>query len=201
VGEIEKRSKEGSEMLEQAAYQSRGAHSSISSADDPLRARYQLARNRGRRGQLWSKVAGGSRSLLDLKRVTVACQIVARRDAGRRLVPVAQIRGSEGRVDDFDRDFNPLSDRTRKRWLGIAAARERGKALPPVSLVKVGEVYFVTDGHHRISVASAFGQEEVEARVTEWELEGPLPWEKVEARAGRVQGAFSRLRQALAATS
>jgi hypothetical protein len=37
--------------------------------------------------------------------------------------------------------------------------------LPPVELIQVGDVYFVQDGHHRISVAQALGQRDVEARV------------------------------------
>jgi hypothetical protein len=120
-------------------------------------------------------------------------------------VPISQIGGSEGRVGDFDRDFNPLKDYTRRRWLGIAAARERGKVLPPVSLVQVGDVYFVKDGHHRISVARAVGQDAIEARVTAWQVEGPLPWERpVHASESEAPGgsggfrrAFARLRRAV----
>jgi hypothetical protein len=92
-------------------------------------------------------------------------------------VSIAQIGGSEGRAGDFDREFNPLKDHVRKRWLGIAAAREQGVALPPVSLVQVGDVYYVKDGHHRISVAKALGQETIEAKVAVWQMESPLPEE------------------------
>ena len=45
-------------------------------------------------------------------------------------------------------------------------------------LVKVGDKYFVLDGHHRISVAKALGQESIEAEVTVWDVAGPLPWER-----------------------
>jgi hypothetical protein len=99
-------------------------------------------------------------------------------------VPIAQIRGSEGRTGDFDRDFNPIKNHTRQRWLGIAVAREQGKVFPPVSLVQVGDLYFVKDGHHRISVARAFGQEAIEAKVVVWQMEGTLPW-KISACASR----------------
>jgi hypothetical protein len=50
-------------------------------------------------------------------------------------------------------------------------------ALPPVALVQIGDFYFVLDGHHRISVAQAYGQRDIEARVTAWRVSGPLPWE------------------------
>jgi len=86
--------------------------------------------------------------------------------AGQREVPLDQIRGTEGRSNDFDDRFHPLTDRTRQRWMSVARANEQGLSLPPVDLIQVGDVYFVRDGHHRISVARAFGQTTITARVT-----------------------------------
>ena len=138
---------------------------------------YALARNRARRGQFLSSLTGRSRGLFALEQVRDVCAIKAESDGGIRTVPISQIRGSEGRASDFDRDFDPHKDYTRERWLGIAAARESGKALPLVSLVQVEDIYFVKDGHHRISVARALGQSDIEARVMIWQVTGPLPWE------------------------
>jgi hypothetical protein len=73
-------------------------------------------------------------------------------------VQIDRISGSEGRSSDFDRAFNPLRSHNRDRWLGITAARRRGKSLPPIELIQVRGVYFVRDGHHRISVARALGR-------------------------------------------
>jgi hypothetical protein len=61
------------------------------------------------------------------------------------------------------------------RWLSVAAARDQDEVLPPVVLVRVGDVYFVRDGHHRISVALALGQLDIEAEVTIWHVSGRLP--------------------------
>jgi hypothetical protein len=97
-----------------------------------------------------------------------------------RTVPIEQIQGSESRSHEFDRNFNPLRGYNKDRWLSIAMARQRDKALPPVELIQVGEVYFVRDGHHRISVARALGQQDIEAEVVVWQVNGPLPWEKLE---------------------
>ena len=142
---------------------------------------YSGARNRGQRAMLWSSLTGRSRCLLTLEEVRQWCHVSATERsqlAGEtRLVPIAQILGSEGRCADFDRDFHPLHDHNRGRWLRIAAARRRGTPLPPVDLVQVGDLYFVQDGHHRISVARALGQTDIEARVTVWHVSGPLPWE------------------------
>jgi hypothetical protein len=88
------------------------------------------------------------------------------------MVPIHQITGSEGRGDDFDREFNPLQDHTRARWMGIAATQLRGKALPPVELTQVGDAYSIDDGHHRISVARALGQRVIEADVVICQMKG-----------------------------
>ncbi len=88
--------------------------------------------------------------------------------AGRQEVPLDNIRGTEGRLNDFDDCFHPLDERTRQRWLSIARAQEQGFDLPPVDLIQVGDVYFVRDGHHRISVARAFGRTTITADVTVW---------------------------------
>jgi hypothetical protein len=177
--------------------------SKLFSHSERSRALYRHARDRGRRGQFWSMLARRSGCLLDLKRIKANCEARTCCEAGRRTVPIAQIGGSEGRAGDFDRDWNPLQDHTRERWLSIAAARERGETLPPVSLVQVEDTYFVKDGHHRISVARAFGQNTIEAQVVVWQVAGPLSWE---ASTGRprceavgqpteISGATSRLRR------
>ena len=140
---------------------------------------YAQARQRARRGQFWSGVTGRSRDLYALKQVRATCAIRDKSDGGTRPVPISQIRGSEGRCRYFDVDFNPLYDQARGRWLSIAKVWEKGKSLPPVVLVQVADTYFVKDGHHRISVARAFGQLDIEARVTVWQVTGPLPWEVV----------------------
>jgi hypothetical protein len=137
---------------------------------------YTHACKRGQRRQLWAGLTGRSRGLLALEKVSAGCSVEAQSDGGIRTVPINQIRGSENRCADFDCDFYPLQNHTRQRWLSIAQARRQGKALPPVVLVQIGEVYFVRDGHHRISVAQALGQKAIEARVVVWHVTRPLSW-------------------------
>jgi hypothetical protein len=141
---------------------------------------YARSRRDGRRGRFWSTGSRDSRRLLDLSEIEGTCRVDARCYAGLHTVPIEQIRGSEGRSKDFDRDFHPLQDHCKGRWLRVAAARDQDKVLPPVVLVQVGDVYFVRDGHHRISVARALGQLDIEAEVTVWHLSGPLPWDAPE---------------------
>jgi hypothetical protein len=138
-------------------------------ADRVTDSLYSRARGRGRWGQLWAKLTGRSRRLLTLAELKTASSVRARSHVGVRTVPIQQIRGSESRSQDFDRDFNPLQDHNKGRWLSVATAWQRGKMLPPVELIQVGDVYFVRDGHHRISVARAMGQQHVEAVVVVWQ--------------------------------
>lgn len=137
---------------------------------------YARARERGQRGQIWSALTGRTHCLLDLDKALKGSDVspAAHSKPQVRMVPLGQIRGSESRCGDFDCDFNPLQDHNQGRWLSIAAARQRGRYLPPVVLVQVGDVYFVRDGHHRISVARALGQQVIEAKVLVWEVAGPL---------------------------
>lgn len=87
--------------------------------------------------------------------------------AGVQSVSIERIRGSEGRIDYFDNSFNPIHEQSRSRWLSVASVRLAGAALPPVELIRVCEIYFVRDGHHRISVAKALGEQYIDAVVIE----------------------------------
>jgi hypothetical protein len=89
------------------------------------------------------------------------------RDGGLRVIPLDRIVGTVDRARDFDRDFRPTSQRPRERWERLAAAMRRGEPIPPIAVYAVGDVFFVRDGHHRVSVARALGRGDIEARVTE----------------------------------
>lgn len=80
-------------------------------------------------------------------------------------VPLQAIVGSAGRAADFDGDFRPVNTALRHRWERMARAVQDGWEPPAVRLVQLGELYFVTDGHHRVSVARHFGRETISARV------------------------------------
>jgi hypothetical protein len=130
--------------------------------------RYQRLVWAARVNLLVKHLLGKERVLLSLAQASAEAQALNRRFLGIRTVDVRQITGSEGRKRDFDADFNPLSTQTKDRWIGIANARQLGTPLPPVELIKVGEAYFVRDGHHRLSVARAFGERFIDAEVVEW---------------------------------
>jgi hypothetical protein len=93
------------------------------------------------------------------------------------IVPIEQIVGSVGRAKDFTRDFLPRRQVSGERWASIDRATQQGLGLPPVELYRVGDVYFVLDGHHRTSVGRANGVIAIDAVVTT--LESPV-WLTVE---------------------
>lgn len=93
---------------------------------------------------------------------------------GMRTVPVEAIVGSVGRYHDFDREFLPVQRANRRRWQSIDEAYYSDIDLPPVQLYKVGGVYFVKDGNHRVSVAREHGVHYIDAEVIECRAKVPL---------------------------
>jgi hypothetical protein len=130
--------------------------------------------SRARRAQLLSDVARRLRRepddvglILPFEEVVDALGRTGQVDRGLQVVPLDAIVGTVDRAVDFDRGFRPTSARLRSRWERIAAAQRRGEALPPISLFQIGDLYFVRDGHHRVSVAKSLGHEDIDAYVTE----------------------------------
>jgi hypothetical protein len=129
---------------------------------------------RARRSAALAKLAARLRGepddvgvILPYEEVVEALGFVSERRIGLKVVPLDAIVGTVDRGRDFDRSFRPTSGRVRSRWEHIATAMRRGEAMPAVDLAKIGEIYFVRDGHHRVSVARALGRTDVEAYVTE----------------------------------
>ena len=90
------------------------------------------------------------------------------RRLGLQTIDLDSIVGTVDRTRrEFDRSFRPTSRRVRRRWQGIANAMRRGEAMPPIDVYRIGELHFVIDGHHRVSVARQLGLDVIEANVTE----------------------------------
>jgi uncharacterized ParB-like nuclease family protein len=123
---------------------------------------FNHAYQRGQRGQLWSKISGKQNHLETLSTAPVSSQHASSKVVS---VPIQQIKGTLGRNSDFDASFNPLKEGCRTRWINVYTAFRKSVSLPPVELVKVDNAYYVRDGHHRISVLKAFGQETIDAQI------------------------------------
>ncbi|UJA21390.1 ParB N-terminal domain-containing protein [Thermoleophilia bacterium SCSIO 60948] len=130
--------------------------------------------SKARRRQVFSDLAGRVRgggevgTILPFDEVIAAVGRRGERRLGLQVIPLDSIVGTVDRSRrEFDRSFRPTSRRVRQRWERIAKAMRRGESLPPISVYRVGDVHFVEDGHHRVSVARALGLTEIEAYVTE----------------------------------
>jgi len=119
----------------------------------------------------WRKVltrlTGKTNELLPFEKVRAKLPMRGQHYIGLKQVPIQNIVGSFGRYQDFDRAFLPTQKRTKDRWVSINKAHYKQTSLPPVDLFKIGEIFFVKDGNHRVSVAHEQGQEFVDAFVTE----------------------------------
>lgn len=81
-------------------------------------------------------------------------------------VRIERIVGTVGRAEDFDAGFRLRNPGLRARWDAVAELMRRpGAAVPRVELLQLGEMYFVVDGHHRVSVARSLGHVIVPARI------------------------------------
>ena len=117
----------------------------------------------------------GSNQLLSFDEVKSVLGAVSQVYLGMREVPVAKVVGSVGRHRDFDRAFLPSKGgNVATRWKKIDQMMHRAEELPPVSLYKIGDAYFVQDGNHRISVARQQGVEMIDAEVTELRSRVPV---------------------------
>jgi len=132
------------------------------SRDDYRRARFRAFLNKA-----WSTISGEPSDLLSYDEIKEKLHIGGPIYRGMQSVRVDQIAGSLNRYHQFDRAFLPKQDDTASRWQRVNRAFYEDISLPPVVLYKVGWVYFVVDGHHRVSVARRQGQIYIEAEVRE----------------------------------
>jgi len=129
---------------------------------------------RARRRQLLSQVAvqlqgkpGDFSQLLLFDDVVAALGRTTERPLGLQIVPLTTIVGSVDRARDFDCWFHPRARVNRQRWIQLALAQRRGEFIPPTELYRVGDLHFVRDGHHRVSVAMALRLRTIDGYVTE----------------------------------
>ena len=136
---------------------------------------FRRARKQAAMQQLVARLRGKSDELLAYEDVREQLRAADRTiDRGLQEIPLDAIVGSVGRYKDFTRGFLPKKDSDEDRWARVKAAVIDMVGLPPIDLYQVGEVYFVIDGNHRVSVARQLGSETIAAYVTEIETRVPL---------------------------
>ena len=165
---------------------------SADARDDFLRARRRQVLTRLARAL--HRGPDDATAALSFDAVIGALGRVSEHDEGLQTIPLDRVVGSVDKSRDYDRKFRPRSNILRERWQRIATAQRRGEPVPPIDVYRVGELYFVKDGHHRVSVARALGLRTIDAFVTSVKTARPAP--HAVRRRGAVQrvGAGARAR-------
>ncbi|HEY6072834.1 MAG TPA: hypothetical protein VIV15_05410, partial [Anaerolineales bacterium] len=132
-----------------------------------VRSDYSRARFKAFLNGIRASLSGRHNRLLSYDEIKEKLHLGGPIYRGMQTVRVDQIVGSLNRYHQFDRAFLPTQDDTSARWQSVNRAFYQDVSLPPVVLYKVGEVYFVVDGHHRVSVAREQHQDFIDAEVRE----------------------------------
>ena len=153
---------------------------------------------RARRRQVLSRLASRLRRspddinlILPYNEVIAALGFRGERHLGLRTIKLDAVVGSVESRRDFDRHFRPTSGRVRERWERLALAQRRGESIPPIDVYQVGDLYFVKDGHHRVSIGTATGQRTIDAYVTQ--VLTQVPAQGIRGRHDLVMKSYQRL--------
>ncbi len=136
--------------------------------------RFDAARRAAVMQDLLGVLRGRPVDLLPFDRVRSGLRLKHTVDRGNHDVPLALVVGTLGREREFNRAFLPREEALRERWEEVEELVEGPSGFPAVELYKVGDAYFVVDGHHRVSVARSMGLPTIEAHVKEFLTPVPL---------------------------
>jgi len=138
---------------------------------------FDAARFRAFRRAIQAALTRRGRRMLSLDAVLDAAGPEGRSFGGVQEIPLDRVIGSAGptaKAGDFDAAFLPVTRRLRDRWTRIYEAMVEGDELPPIDVYRVGDGYYVIDGHHRVSVARNLGRDMINARVIEVQTRAPM---------------------------
>jgi hypothetical protein len=129
--------------------------------------KFDLARRQARREEMTAWITGRDASLLPFEEIRKNLSQQSPLYRGAQEISLKKIVGSVGRFNDLTRHFLPRNDQLRERWIGIDLLVD-GSGWPPIDLYRIGDVYFVKDGNHRVSVARQMEMDYIEAHVWEY---------------------------------
>ena len=135
---------------------------------------FNRLRNRAMIQELLATLTHAPIDLLSYKEVQEKLHLQGGIYRGLQDIPLDKIVGSVGRYRDFTRTFLPRDNSDRERWAHVKALVEGMMGLPPIEVFQVGDVYFVKDGNHRVSVAQEMAAQTIQTHVTECKSPVPL---------------------------
>ena len=115
--------------------------------------------------RILSRLKGEKNTLFSFDEVMKMLKVKNEVYIGLQCVRIEEIIGSEGRYNDFNKEFLPRRRNLRVRWQRVDEAHYQDIILPPIKLYRLGNAYFVRDGNHRVSVAREQGREFIDAEV------------------------------------
>ena len=130
---------------------------------------FHQARRQAALQELVGRFTGKSTKLLSFNDVRQKLKSTGSVEKGVQEIPLDAVVGSCGRYEDFSRTFLPLRASDQERWARVQAyIQQKGIAnMPPIAVYQVGDVYFVSDGNHRVSIARRMGETHIRATVTD----------------------------------
>ncbi len=134
---------------------------------------FEEARRRAAMEQVLASLRGEATSLMPFEELRRQLGGTEAEERGLQEIPLAAVVGSVGRYKDFTRTFLPKHGSSEDRWARVKTAVER-EGMPPITVYKLGDAYFVNDGNHRVSVARQRGDKSIQAYVTEIKTRVPL---------------------------
>lgn len=137
-------------------------------------ADFRRLRRRADLERLLARASGNSADLLNFEEVRRTLRATAASDRQLREIPLDAIVGSVGRYQDFSRSFLPRNDSDAERWARVMVLTHDLAGLPPIEVYQIGDVYFVVDGNHRVSVARQNGAKSIQAYVIPFRSRVPL---------------------------
>ncbi|HEY4695556.1 MAG TPA: DUF4032 domain-containing protein [Candidatus Hydromicrobium sp.] len=138
------------------------------------KSEFESARFRVLFNNLKSYISGKENKLLSFEEISKGLNLHNQKYLGIKTVDIDDIVGSIDRYKDFDRHFLPRKTNLEHRWSNIYSAYKKNIDLPLVKLYKAGNIYFVLDGNHRVSVAKRMGMKYIDAEVTEFTTKIPI---------------------------
>jgi len=135
---------------------------------------FQNARRKADMQNLLALLTGQSSELLSYEEVRQKLRAIEGSRRKLQDIPIEAIVGSVGRYSDFNKNFLPRHESDKERWARVMVEATGLKGLPPIEVYQIGEVYFVLDGNHRVSVAKELGASHIQAYVTEVKTKIPV---------------------------
>lgn len=133
---------------------------------------YKQARRQAAVQELLGRITGTNdrNRLLSYEDVRKKLQAIEKSSQHLAEIPLDAIVGSVDRYHDFTRRYLPRKSINRGRWAKVMSYARGLTGLPPIEVYQIGQVYFVKDGNHRVSVARRLGNKTIQAYVTDVEV-------------------------------